>query len=380
MTNIAGTLEVSATGTDQNDVSSTAGSGALVAGDAADGTTSDTSAVSASVGGGGILSAGTVEVTANNNSTYMPEVSSVNAAAVGASGANATNTDAISAMATVNPNTVITASSAVDITAQNTFTETVPANASSVSAGAGGLLNGTAAVSKSTLNGNATVTIGGGVLIEVETPTATGTGTPGIFLVASSVLDTDDQVSLSAGGAIAGAGTNSTLTATLLNKVVTNSSAAAHDTFMTNDNIGIGTYTDVTAATTSEASTFGVLGTLAAAIGSTTVTSNQTVALAPYTNLTAMQDINLTAGDDPIPGENVPTTMTGDSDAQSYARGFVGVPVATATTRLNSNATLSVATNDVIESGKTRRSRRTTASPSRPLKELATVTSSSSSP
>src|SRR5208337_780668 len=294
VTDITGTLDVSATGTDENDASSTAGSGGAIAGDASVGNTNDTSTVSAVVGGS--LLAGTVDVTATNNSVYTPDVNSVNAALAGASGALANNNDNTAANATVLSNTLIMASFAVDVTAHNTYTETVPTNGNTVSAGAGGFLNGTAATSTTNLAGNANVTIGSAVVIDVETPTTFSAGTPGIFLIASSALNTSDQVTLSTGGALEGAGTNSSLTATLNNNVVTDSSAADPDVFTTNQNIGIGTYTTVNAANNSEAHTWGVLGALASSSAETVVTSNQAVALGPDTNLTATQNVNLTAG------------------------------------------------------------------------------------
>ena len=134
------------------------------------------------------------------------------------------------------------------------------------------------------------------------------------------------------------------------------------------------------AANTSEASTFGVLGTVASATARTNVTSNQTVTLGTYTNLTAAQNIYLTAGDDPTPGGNTTDDHRGDSNAQSYARGFVGVPVACATTTLTSNATLSVGANDQIESGEDINPRRRTMAPRSPRpRGSATVTSSTSS-
>ncbi len=350
ITDLAGTIDVSATGQDDNEVSSTAGSGGVLAGDASSGSTTDNSSVSATVSGG-VLTAGIVLVNAQNNSDYLTDVSSVNAAVAGFSGAAATNTDNTSASTTVALNTAIMASWEVDITAQNTFTENLPAGGSSVSAGSGGVFVGTAATSQSTLTGTSKVTIGSGVTIDVESLTTPSDVVPGIYLIASSVLNTEDQVSLSSGGALDGAGTDSSLTANLTNSVITNSTNSAPDNFITSENIGIGTYSQVNAANISEASTFGVLGTLASASATTDVISNQTVTLGSYTNLTATQNIYLTAGDDPTPGGNIPTTINGDSNAQSYARGFVGVPLASATTNLTSNATLSVAANDQIESG-----------------------------
>ncbi len=351
-----GALNVTATGTDENDVSSTAGSGGLIAGDASVGNTQDTSTVSATLGGPlatgvvPVIYAGTVDVAATNNCVFMPDVSSVNAAIAGASAAVASNQGTLAANATVLANTVINATSAVDITAQNTFTEDEPTGGDTVSAGAGGIVNGTAASSTTTLKGNANVTIDGSVMIDVQVPVSQGTSASGIFLIASSVLTTNDQVSLSSGGAVEGSGTNSSLTATLNNNVTTGSTSTAPDAFMTNENMGIGTYSNVDAMNTSEAHTWGVLGALASSSAETDVTSNQTVTLGPDTNLMATQDINLTAGDDPTPGAAA-AGMLGDSDAESYASSLVAIPAASATTDLTSNATLIVGTNDQIESG-----------------------------
>ena len=164
---------------------------------------------------------------ATNNSGFLPNVSSINAAVAGASGAVATNNDTITANASVLSNTAIVASNAVNVDALDSFTEQLPTGGNTVASGAGGVFNASAAVSESTLVGNAGVTIGGGVAITVMAPNA---ATSGIFLLASGVLDTSDRVTLSSGGAIAGAGTDSSLSATLNNTVVTNSTSSARRT------------------------------------------------------------------------------------------------------------------------------------------------------
>jgi hypothetical protein len=352
-----GALNVLATGTDTNDASSTAGSGGLIAGDASIGNTNDTSTVSAQLGGPlasgtiPIIYAGTVTVRAVNNSVFTPNVDSINADLVGASGALANNKANTAANAAVQSGTAIMATFAVNVSSQNTFTEELPSGGNTVSAGAGGFLNGTAALSTTTLTGNSNVTVGGNVLLDVETPTTAPGGTPGIFLVASSALTTNDSVTLSSGGAIEGAGTTSLLSATLDNNVTTNSSATAPDNFVTNQNIGIGTYTTVNALTTSMAHSFGAIAGVAVSNADTEVTSNQTVALGPSTSLTALFNINLIAGDDPTPGAPAAAPMVGTSNGQSFARGFVGIGSASATTNLTSNTNLTVGAGDQIKSG-----------------------------
>ncbi len=186
-------------------------------------------------------------------------MSSVNASYAGGSGAKANNTDTTAASAEVYGNTNIKASLAVDITANNTYTETVPPDGNSVTAGGGGVINGNAADSSTNLTGNSSVTIDGNVTIDVENPAASSGGASGIFLNASSALQTQDLVTLSTGGVLEGSGTNSSLVATLNNTVVTSSSSAAtNDTFTTNQNIGIGTDTQVNATNDSEAHTWGI--------------------------------------------------------------------------------------------------------------------------
>ncbi|MHB1559941.1 MAG: beta strand repeat-containing protein [Isosphaeraceae bacterium] len=342
---VVGLLDIAATGTEQNNASTTAGSGGLIAGDATVGKSVDNSTVA------GDLAASDVVIGATNNSVFTPQVDSVNAALAGASGALALNTDNTAATTTVNDGTTIAGISAVNVTAQNTFTENLPTSGNTVSAGAGGFANGTAALSKTTLTGNANVTIGGSVAINVENPVSAGVSNDGIFLIASSVLHTNDQVSLSSGGAIEGAGTDSSLTATLNNNVATSSSSTSPDTFTTNQNIGIGTYSTVNAATTSEAHTWGVLGAVASSSAETTVTSNQNVTLGPDTNLMAAQTINLSAGHDPTPGAPPTSPMSGDANAQSYVRGLVAIPPASATSNVTSNTSLTVGAGDQIQSG-----------------------------
>ena len=109
MSDNTGSLSVLAAGFDQNAISCTAGSGGLVAGDAATGTITDQSTVAAKVMGG-TIDAGTVAIGAVNESEYDPNASSINAAAAGASGAHETNNLTTSAITAIANNTTINAS------------------------------------------------------------------------------------------------------------------------------------------------------------------------------------------------------------------------------------------------------------------------------
>jgi len=335
----SGSLSVLALGVDQNAVSSTAGSGGLVAGDAAIGDTGDSSTVQAVLTSGTII-AGVVTAEAMNTSDYAPNVNSVNAAVVGASGSSATNSNSTSASTSIGNDTTINATGLVTIAAQNSFAETT--SGSSVSAGAGGVVSGSAALSTTSLNGTASVSLGCSVVITSGTNPFSNPG--GIVLSASSTLNSDDLVTLTTGGFIDGAGTDSEIDA-ILNNMVT---IGAQDSLTSEGNIGAGTFGNVNAQTNSEAS-----ASAAAAVGdaqaTTNVTVNQLVTVGASTTMTAFGNVNLTAGQDPT--GQIDTIIGGGSNAQAYTEGVVGIPTDTATTSVTSKTKLVINNGDLIDSG-----------------------------
>jgi hypothetical protein len=344
--NRSGALTVEADGTDLNVANSTAGSGGAIAGDASTGSTSDSSSVSAGLGSNDNLAAGSVTVQATHLSDYAPSASSVNAAVAGASGADASYTGATTVTVNLGTGTQITASGPVQLAAQNAFDEATQydrsTNGASASAGAGGLINGSAALSQATVTGNDSVTLGQGVVVQSGTDPFSNPG--GITITASSVLDTADVVTLTTGGAIEGAGVNSTLNATLNNTV----EIGQNDQLTSQGNIGVGTYTTTQAGTDAEVSTYG-LAAVGSASASTAVTTNQSVLVDRGATLKAFGNVNLTAGNDP--GGTYDTPLSGSSSAQGYVRGLIAVPLATANTDLQSNASLTVAAGAQVESG-----------------------------
>ena len=90
---------------------------------------------------------------------------------------------------------------------------------------------------------------------------------------------------------------------------------------------------------------------MAIANADTDVTANQNVTLGPSTNLSALHNINLLAGDNPLPQGSRPSPLLASANAQPFAREFIGIPVASATTNLASNATLIVGAGAQIKSG-----------------------------
>ena len=253
------------------------------------------------------------------------------------------------------PSVGIQASNLVSISAQNQFVETTPANTSSVSAGAGGVLNGTAATSQTTLDGvtettpnGKTADVSAGVYLGNSVTISSGTNPfsnpGGIVLSASTILNAADLVTVTTGGAIEGAGTDSEIDATLNNGVTIGS----EDNFTSQGNIGAGTYTTVSAQTNSELNTYG-LAAVGDAKSATNVTTNQAVAVGTGTTMTAFGNVNLTAGQDPT--GQFDTEIAAGTDAEAYTEGVAGIPTDTATASVTSNTTLNISTGDSINSG-----------------------------
>lgn len=339
-TNRAGDLTVSANSDDSNDASAIAGSGGVVAGNGASATTTDTAMTTATMDGGTIR-AGSVLVDAKHTDNYAAKTDSVNAAVAGGSGAVSSNTGNATTLANVAGAVALTASRTVDITAKNIFNSTT--SGSSATAAAGGVINGSAAISSTTLTGSSQVTLGNGASITSGTDPVVNPG--GIRAVASSELNHGDTVTLATGGLIQGAGTDSTLNATFGNTVT----IGTGDQLKSQGSIGAGTFTKADANTSSLASTWG-----AAAVGSaaaiTNVTSNQSVVVnGGGTLIEAFGNVDLTTGRDPNGSRD--TTLDGGSSAQAYVRGLIAVPVASASTNLTSNTSLSIANGATVKSG-----------------------------
>ncbi len=194
------------------------------------------------------------------------------------------------------------------------------------------------------------MTLGNFVTISSGTDPVANPG--GIALVASSTLTTNDTVTLSSGGAIAGASVTSTLNATLNNTVTIGSGGTtnSHDSFTSDGNIGLGTYTTVNAQTNAEANTYGGSG-VGTSTATSDVTTNQGVTVGQGTTIMAVGEVGLTPGNAPSGLNSDNTVMSGLANAQTYFYGLIGVPLATATTDLVSSATLTIDSNVGIQSG-----------------------------
>ena len=218
--------------------------------------------------------------------------------------------------------------------------------------GSGGVINGSSAENQTTLGGTnsdgqnandtASVIVGNSASITSGSDLVSSPG--GITIGATSTANVIDSITQSAGGVVEVLDDIDQIDVNLNNMVSIGQSAR----LFSYGNIGIGTTTTIDAETTALLHTYGLAG-VGTADAYTNATSNQTVTVGQNATITAVGNINLTAGTDP-PGLTT-STMTASSDAYAQAEGLVGVPDANWVTTATSNATVDVDSGATINSG-----------------------------
>ncbi|MEN6412388.1 MAG: hypothetical protein ABFC84_06420, partial [Veillonellales bacterium] len=333
--NIGGTLQVSAVATEDTYADAVSGSGGLVAGTAAKASTINSSTTKAELGGGSsntLLAANTIAVDATHRATFNSKVDSTNAALVGASGAAAVNTVNSQVDAGIRAGANLTALN-INVLANNIARKPLLAdNAFNVSAGAGGLLNGSAASSQSTITDTTQVTVGNNARITI-------TGDPDnpgqTNFTAVNDLDAHDQTKLDSGGAIAIAKAESIITAPVLAQVTIGSGASMNSV----GTINLGARTNATVDTDANAKTYGLAGAAQGASASTVASQNKII-VGDNTYFRANGDINLLAGRD---GDGVKNTINASARTDLFNKTLL--PVSTspgADALITQNNTISV--------------------------------------
>ncbi len=139
----AGSLALEAYGTDSNTVKTVAGSGGLIAGSAASGTTITASDTKATVDGPAVLNVvgGDTKITANHYSNFGGTIDSTQASLVGGSGAKLKHTVDSKVDAHLGDGMTLYAKNLNISALNNTFNDFAPANAWNVSSASGGLAN-----------------------------------------------------------------------------------------------------------------------------------------------------------------------------------------------------------------------------------------------
>ncbi|KQO64195.1 hypothetical protein ASF22_21540 [Methylobacterium sp. Leaf87] len=356
-----GDLTGTAGGKDTNVADATAGAGGVVSGSGAEATTNGTSTATVTVGDGSQLYANTIGLSASHETEYAARTNSVSAAALNAS-ASVTSNDIVSNVGvTVGKGVRLDAKGlglgdcvttscapAVDVVAMNTFRSVNPGE--SATGGAGGLLTGAASQATTNINqsgGAAKVAFGDDA--RVYSGFDPGLAPGSIRVLAASQVFATDAVSLTTGGLIQGAGVNATLRGKLDNAVTIGTRAD----FYTAGALDIGTTATAAVTQSANVATYG-LAAVGSASATADITSNQSVILADgasasnKSTFVGLYDVNINAGRSALSGVS-DTSLSVNASAQGSVRGLIAVPVASATGRITSNATLTVGNNiDVI--------------------------------
>ncbi len=352
-----GRFTLTATGEDTQIARAEAGSGGLLAGSGAEGSTSNISDVTASVGAGAVIQGGLVTVGASHETRYAAIVDSLQAAALGASAAKATNSADVDVLTELGAGSRITAAGpntagcyltsclqAISLTSRNAFTQLNLGE--SVRAAAGGGINGAGATSKTEIDGTSKVTLGNGVnLLAGLSPTAA----PGPILVqAWTELAGNDTATLTTGGLLQGAGVSSRYRAGTAQKLLANAVTLGDNVLL--DSFGVinlGTYTLANVRANAFVSTYGLAGVGVADADVTILTGNN-VTIGANSELIGLYDVNVTAGRD---GAGLRTnTLSGTATALGYVRGLIAVPDADASTNLQNHARVQVGSGTRISS------------------------------
>jgi hypothetical protein len=201
----AGSLNVTANGTDTNKAVTIAGSGGLVAGSAATSKTSTLSETLAAVDTSGAASygvnvAGQATILAQHKSNFLSSVDSTQASLVGASGANLTNVVNSTVDAKIGDRVQFTARNLSLLAKNITDNPFLAGGATNVKSISGGLANVPAGGADVVITHNTTAAIGASAVVRLTKP-VTG---PSLFKQeAYNDITSKQKVNLDSGGAIA---------------------------------------------------------------------------------------------------------------------------------------------------------------------------------
>ena len=329
-------LAISADGDDINYAQADAGSGGVVAGAAATANTNTAGGASASIadntGPGTSLDVSSLTITAQHTAQFDSQTNTIEAAVAGDSGSWASNTDSSTVNAHIGNDAQIVTQSLQVLATNMTEKNLVPAGQYNVSAAAGGVLEGNAAQSTTTIANFTTADVGAGANINVTGSTAN----PGLFeLYALNNVIGSDSVNLDTGGVIDGSDATSTIDAG------TNDATAQigpNATIYTVGDINLDTRTtaDLTVAPTVH--TYG-LASPGAIDGEATIAENDAVNVGAGAFIQAQGNLNLIAGGD-MSGEL--NNLSAGSDAYELNASAVPALELTSKCEIDQNNTVNV--------------------------------------
>jgi len=286
VTMTASSLGITADGLDDNFATSTAGSGGVVAGAASRSTTSNTSVTTVTVGDNTVMDvAGHLSMLAKHTAVFDGKTNSLTAAVVGASGAYVVNT--VDADVTLGLGDSSVSAGSMDLIARNIMSKNVGGvNGYNVTAGAGGVLNASAASSSTTIANATLVTVAGGASLAT-----TGAGANLLRLATVNDITAVDKVRLDAGGAISVAKSSSSI----VNDANTGEVRIGAATLTSAGDLEISSLTNASVQAHANAKTYGLAG-YAQGDSDASVDADNDVVLMTGAVVTAAGDLFLMAG------------------------------------------------------------------------------------
>lgn len=315
-----GDVRIQAQGEDRNLALSTSGSGGLISGNAALAKTWSRGLVDAILGTDVQLRVRGLDILAQHRSVFGSRASSINAALLGASGAESDNQADVDTRVAIGEDAQIRTAADLQLRSSNQFVS--DHGGDSAAAAGGGVVSGQAAINRTTLAGDSQAIIGARAqLLAGSNPGINATGK--LSVRAESTLQADETVTLNTGGALAGGGAENSHEAQLNNLVQVNASA----NLMSFGSLDLTTYTRANVSGSALANTWAGVGA-ANATSTVTLSSDQQLLIGNGALIEALGSINLTAGGDFARGWE--SSLLANATAQSSIRGLIAIPAAMA--------------------------------------------------
>ena len=324
-------LVVSASGEDINQARSVAGSGGLVSGNASIATTRTDGNVHAEIGEAVDIAMLSLALSSQYAALYGTHADSVNAALAGASGAASNNHIKANSTASVGTGAKLYADRDILLSANSDLFSRHLGDAAS--GAGGGVISGQAVSNTTSIDSNTLVDVGRNAVLVAG---ARSVDDPGKLIArAFTRHEASEAITLSTGGALAGGGVENVHSATLDNLV----RIGANAELTSFGQLGLGTYTISATSIDALASTWGAAG-VAVARAKSVVVSNQGVDVGEGADLSALSNIELSAGRD---AEGLwQTRINSEALAHSVVRGIIAIPDATAESSITNNANVTV--------------------------------------
>ncbi|ATD67361.1 hypothetical protein CNR27_07880 [Luteimonas chenhongjianii] len=339
----AGITRLSTTGRDDNLATATAGTGGVLAGNAAVATTRATSNTRLAIGRDAVLDVDRLDAHVVHDSRYGGRADSTSAGVLNASGATVGNIAAADVVLEIGRDAQIVTGGDLTLHTDNNYANLLDGELAASAAG-GGVLTGSASEVTAQLDGSSSIDIGQGALL--RSGVAPGNGDAGVLdMVASTRASTDDRAGLTTGGAINVAVVKARTDARFVNRVDIGEDARLQSNAMLN----VGTYAATDIGATALVNTWGVLAAVGISDADVDLHVDQQVNVASGAKLESLHNAFVSAGQD---GMNGWTSRLGaNAVSHGYSRGLIAVPDSAASSTVDSRAHTALASGSELLSG-----------------------------